>query len=204
MAAALMAALMSTIAAALNSTGTLVSIDILQRMRPDTPDRKLVQVGRITSVCVMIIAILWSPLIGKFGSIFEAIAIIMAMISPPVSTVFVLGALWKRGTSQASTVTMITGMILGAITFCFDFVPISGYAYISEGLGIHFMMQAWWLFVICCLIFITVSLLTPKPDPSRLENLTLSMNFRKVKVPLAGWLSMLLVATMVILYLIFA
>ena len=133
MAAALMAALMSTIAAALNSTGTLVSI-----------------------------------------------AIIMAMISPPVSTVF----------------------LLGAITFCFDFVPISGFAYISEGLGMHFMMQAWWLFVICSIIFITVSLLTTKPESSQLENLTLSLELQRTKIPLAGWLSLLLLTCMVCLYLI--
>ena len=204
MAAALMAALMSTIAAALNSTGTLVSIDIIKRRNPGTPDRKLVLYGRITSVVVMIVAILWSPLVGKFESIFEAIVIIMAMISPPVSTVFLLGALWKRGTSQASKITLIVGMILGTITFCFDFIPISGYAYISEGLGMHFMMQAWWLFVICSLIFVIVSLLTPKPDASKLENLTLSMDLKKIRIPLAGWLSLLLIAFMVCLYLIFA
>lgn len=204
MAAALMAALMSTIAAALNSTATLVSIDIIQRRRPNTPDRKLVMAGRITSVSVMIVAILWSPLVGKFESIFEAIAIIMAMISPPVSTVFVLGALWKRGTARASHITLIAGMILGTITFCFDFAPISGYSYISEGLGIHFMMQAWWLFVICCTIFVTVSLLTPRPELSQLDNLTLTMHLKKKKIPLAAWLSMLLIACMLILYLVFA
>jgi SSS family solute:Na+ symporter len=204
MAAALMAALMSTIAAALNSTGTLISIDIIQRRRPDTPDRKLVLYGRITSVVVMIVAILWSPLIGKFESIFEAIVIIMAMISPSVSTVFLLGAIWKRGTAQASKITLIAGMILGTITFCFDFVPISGFAYISEGLGMHFMMQAWWLFVICSLIFITVSLLTPKPDPSKLENLTLSMDLSKIKISLAGWLSLVLVVIIALLYIVFA
>ncbi len=204
MAAALMAALMSTIAAALNSTGTLVSIDIIQRRRPDTPDRKLVLYGRITSVFVMIIAILWSPLVGKFESIFEAIVIIMAMISPPVSTVFLWGAIWKRGTSQASKITLIAGIILGTITFCLDFVPISGFAYISEGLGMHFMMQAWWLFVICSLIFVAVSLNTPKPESSQLENLTLSMDLKKIKIPMAGWLSLVLVAFMFCLYLLFA
>ena len=204
MAAALMAALMSTIAAALNSTGTLVSIDIIQRRRPETSERRLIFAGRITSVSVMAIAILWSPLIGKFESIFEAIAVIMAMISPPVSTVFVMGAFWRRGTSQASKITLIAGMILGAITFCIDFVPISGFAYISEGLGIHFMMQAWWLFVICSILFIIVSLLTPKPDSSQLENLTLSLDFKKARISRAGWLSLLLIASMVSLYILFA
>jgi SSS family solute:Na+ symporter len=204
MAAALMAALMSTIAAALNSAGTLVSIDIMKRYNPHAADRKLVVAGRITSVCVMILAILWSPLIGKFESIFEAIAIIMAMISPPVSSVFVFGALWKRGTRQAASATLIVGIILGIITFCFDFAPISGYAYLSDGLGMHFMMQAWWLFTICSLIFVGVSLITPRPEIAQLEDLTLSFQLKKMHIPLAGWLSLLLIACMLCLYLVFA
>jgi SSS family solute:Na+ symporter len=126
------------------------------------------------------------------------------MISPPVSAVFTLGALWKRGTRQAASSTLITGMVLGVITFCFDFVPISGYAYLSEGLGMHFMMQAWWLFVICCLIFVGVSLATPRPDASQLEALTLSFHIHKVRISLAGWLSLLLVVCMICLYLVFA
>lgn len=204
MAAALLAALMSTIAAALNSAGTLVSIDILRRMRPETPDRRLVVVGRITSVVVMVLAILWSPLIGKFESIFEAIAVIMAMISPPVSAVFVLGVLWKRGTSQASLWTMIAGMMLGVITFCLDFPPISGFAYVTEGLGIHFMMQAWWLFVVCCTIFILVSLATSPPAREKVSDLTLSLKWKGLKFSTAGILSILLVLSMILLYMIFA
>jgi len=202
MAAALMAALMSTIAAALNSAGTLVSIDILQRRNPEISDRKLVMAGRITSICVMVIAILWSPLIGKFESIFEAITVILAMISPPVSAVFVLGAIWKRGTSQASLITLIAGMTLGIVTFCFDFPPISGFAYISEGLGIHFMMQAWWLFVICCIIFVSFTVMTPKPDTSQIEELTLTFSLKKIGISTAGWLSLLLIACMIGLYLV--
>jgi solute:Na+ symporter, SSS family len=75
MAAALLAALMSTIAAALNSAGTLVSIDIVKRYRPHTSDKKQVLVGRVTALVVMIVAIAWSPLIARFNSIFEAITV---------------------------------------------------------------------------------------------------------------------------------
>ena len=91
MTAALLAALMSTISAALNSVGTLVSLDILKRMRPSTPDKILLRTGRITSLVVIILAISWSPWIGRFESIFDAISIILSMLSPPVASVFIMG-----------------------------------------------------------------------------------------------------------------
>ena len=55
--AGLLAALMSTVAGALNSTSTLVSIDIVKRMRPETKDQTLVRIGQITAVVVMLCAI---------------------------------------------------------------------------------------------------------------------------------------------------
>ena len=149
MTAALLAALMSTISAALNSVGTLVSIDIVKRMRPSTPDRIIVRAGRLTSLAVILLAISWSPLIGRFESIFDAISIVLSMLSPPVASVFIMGILSKRGNDRVALSTMIFGLTAGTIVFCLDFDPISGSKIITEGLGIPFLMQAWWLFVLC-------------------------------------------------------
>jgi len=154
MTAALLAALMSTISAALNSVGTLVSIDIVKRMRPATPDKALLRVGRITSLVVMILAISWSPWIGKFESIFDAISILLSMLSPPVASVFIMGITWSRGNDRVALSTMIFGLTAGAIVFCLDFEPISGSKLITDGLGIPFLMQAWWLFVLCILFYV--------------------------------------------------
>ena len=61
-AAALLAALMSTVSGALNSIATLFSYDIYKRWRPQTSDRTLVIVGRVVTFIAMIAAIVWSPL----------------------------------------------------------------------------------------------------------------------------------------------
>ncbi len=171
-AAALLAALMSVVAAALNSSATLVAVDIVKRLRPATTDRQQVIIGRISAVFIMIIAMLWSTQGGKFTSIFEAINKIAAAMAPPITTVFLLGVFSKRGTKEASIITLCLGFLLGVISFCLDFPPISGKMYITEGLGIPFMMQAWWLFCICCVIYYIVSYLTPKPDPSAIAECT--------------------------------
>ena len=170
-AAALLSALMSTIAAALNSCSTLVAVDIVKRINPSTSDEKQVRIGKVAAVVVMLLAIAWSTQGGRFNSIFEAINKIAAALAPPIATVFVLGVFSKRGTKEASLVTLIIGFSLGIIAFCADFIPtLSGNPpIITEIWGIPFMMQAWWLFCICCMMYIGVSYSTAKPTKEQLK-----------------------------------
>ncbi len=172
MAATLLAALMSTIAAALNSSATLVAVDIVKRLKPGTTDRQQIKYGRIAAIVVMMLAMLWSTQGDKFSSIFEGINKIAAAIAPPVATVFLFGVFSKRGTSRAAIVTLVSGLILGITAFCLDFEPISGQMYLTRGLSIPFMMQAWWLFVICTVIYFVVSYTSPKPPAEVIENYT--------------------------------
>jgi SSS family solute:Na+ symporter len=171
--AALLSALMSTIAAALNSSATLVSVDIVKRIWPETSDRKQVRIGRWTAAIVMLLAIAWSPMVARFISIFDAINEILAVLSPPIATVFLLGVFWKRGTKQAAVATIITGFALGVTVFLIDFPAFGEVKLITEGLRMPYMMQAFWLFVACCAVFVLVSLVTPKPDPEQIKELTL-------------------------------
>lgn len=209
MAAALLAALMSTIAAALNSAGTLVSIDIVKRNRPETSDKHQIFIGRITAVIVMIIAISWSPLIARFDSIFEAITVLLTVISPPISAVFLWGVFWKRGNNQGAIATFIGGFLLGLIAFLVDFPIIGETKIITETWGISFMMQAWWLFVCSSLIFVIASLYTPPPDYNKIKSVTLSSPWiflkkdkgEKINLPLI--LSGILVVVMILLYRVF-
>jgi SSS family solute:Na+ symporter len=170
--AGLLAALMSTIAAALNSSATLVAVDIVKRWRPHLSDEKQVQIGRISAVAVMLLAMAWSTQGGRYGSIFEAINAIAAHLAPPITTVFLWGVFWRRGTKQASLATLITGFSLGAISFLIDLPVIGQEKVITDGWGIPFMMQAWWMFCICSVIYVVVSLITPPPDPEKIEDLT--------------------------------
>jgi SSS family solute:Na+ symporter len=172
MAAALLSALMSVMAAALNSSATLVSVDIVKKMKPSISDRQQVFIGRVTAVIIMLISMLWSTQGDKFTSIFEAINKIAAAMAPPITTVFLWGVFFKRGTKQASIITLVAGFVMGVVSFCLDFAPLSGRMYITDGLGIPFMMQAWWLFCINSIIFVVISYLTPKPDIKAIEACT--------------------------------
>lgn len=174
--AGLLAALMSTVAGALNSVGTLVSVDIVQRLRPSTSDHQLVRIGQWTAAIGMLIAIAWSLQGDKFGGIFGGINSMIAVLAPPISAVFLWGVLWKRGTGTAALATFAVGIVLGFAAFVTDFPAVSRLIF-GEHLvagkmvavqlltdhGLPFMLQAWWLFALCSIVFFAVSLATPAP-----------------------------------------
>jgi SSS family solute:Na+ symporter len=174
MAAGLLAALMSTIEAALNSTAAVTAEDIVKKIRPQTTDKSLVLIGRVTAVVVILLAMAWSTQGGRFSSIFVAINKIPMMFAPAITTVFVMGVFWRRGTKEASLATLIAGAIVGAIYFLIDLPAFGDIQLITDplnGLGIPFMMAGLFLAAFCVIVFITVSLLTPKPTQEQLTDL---------------------------------
>jgi SSS family solute:Na+ symporter len=209
MAATLLSALMSTVAAALNSSATLVAVDIVKRLRPEIQDKTQIRIGRYAAVVVMLLAMVWSTQGDKFSSIFEAINKIAAAIAPPVAVVFLFGVFSKRGTRQAAFITLITGLLLGITAFCFDFEPISGYMYLTKGWQIPFMMQAWWLFVICSGIYFMVSYTTPRPPAEVTDNFTWDHPLAVVKGKITSFadvrvFAIILIITLIALYTVFS
>ncbi len=181
--ASLLAALMSSVAAALNSSSTLISIDIVKRFRPQTEDDKLVYVGKISAFIVMVISILFSLVAGsKGGSIISIVNSIGSSIAPSISAVFILGYFWKRGTKEAAKVTFAFGLIIGGLMFGLDFPDDNGVKLITDTWGIIFMMQAWWGFVLCCLIFVMVSYASPRPTNEQISYVFVPAEyFNKIK-----------------------
>jgi SSS family solute:Na+ symporter len=170
--AGLLAALMSTIAAALNSCATLFAVDIVARVRPGTSDASQVRIGRWSAVVVMLLAMAWSTQGAKFSSIFEAVQEIGAALAPAITAVFLWGVFWKRGTAQAAVSTLMFGFAMGATAFVLDFKDADGYKLITNGWGIPFMLQAFYMTVICSCVFYVVSKITPPPPAEKVEGLT--------------------------------
>ncbi len=212
MAAGLLAALMSTIEAALNSTATVTAEDIVKKFRPQTKDRSLVLIGRITAAVVILLAMAWSTQGGKFKSIFVAINKIPMMFAPAITTVFVMGVFWRRGNNKAALSTLVAGGIVGAAYFIID-LPVFGEVQLIadpvHGLGIPFMMAGLFLLVFCIIVYVTVSLATSPPPEAKLENLCWTRPWKVItEGKLTGVtdpriMAALLFVLMVILYAIF-
>jgi hypothetical protein len=111
---------MSTVEAALNSTATVTAEDICKHIWPNLRDKSLVLIGRLTAVVVIVLAMLWSPYCGRFANIFVVINKVPMMFAPAITTVFVLGVFWKRGTKQAALATFIAGLLVGLPYFLID------------------------------------------------------------------------------------
>jgi solute:Na+ symporter, SSS family len=209
MSAALLAALMSTIAAALNSISTLVSVDIYKRILPKTPDKSLINIGRVSALVIMTLAAFWSTQGDKFSSIFDAINRVATALSPPVATVLLFGVLYKRGTKEASFITLVVGLILGITAFVLDFPPISGDLIITNQLGIPFMMQAFFMFCICTVIYLVTSKLTPRPDKEQIEQYTWVHPLAAIRGKITSFTDvrvwvMILIILMIALYVVFS
>ena len=211
--AALLAALMSTISAALNSAGTLMAVDIVKHFRPTTTDRQQVIIGRVTAVVVMLLAMAWSTQGDKFGSIFEAINKMPAQfLAPPITVVFLWGVFWRRGTKEAAIVTLILGFVLGFVAFLVDLPAFGDTQWISDperGLGVPFMIQAALAFALWSVVYVIVSYSTPAPSEQQVAATTwtnplavlLDGQFNGWKDP--RFLSGLLLTTMAVLYWVF-
>jgi len=201
--AALLAALMGTVAGALNSVSTLVSYDLVKRWRPKTREHTLVRVGRLTAFVTILLAIAWSLQLGRYKSIFEGIVSLISYVAPPITTVFLWGVLWKRASSTAATVTLGVGALLGFVVFVLDW-----YKEVT-GWNVPGLMAGFYLFVICSGILLVVSWIRPHAHTERSAKLVWSHPLDAVRSP--GWPGLrdyrvvagALFATMVILYWIF-
>ena len=171
MAAGLLAALMSTIEAALNSTATLTSEDIVKRLWPDTSDAQLVLIGRVTAGVVVVLAMLWSTQGGKFGSIFEAVNKIPMAFAPGITAVFLWGVFWPRGNKQGAMAALVFNVVIGFVYLAIDIPLFGDTQLIAKELGIPFMQVGWYLFLMSSAVYFVVSLVTPAPAKEQLENL---------------------------------
>jgi solute:Na+ symporter, SSS family len=218
-AASLAAALMSCMAAALNSCATLISIDVVKRLRPNETDAQVVRVGRITTGLIMVLAMLWSTQGDQFGTIFEAVNKIPMTFAPAVTTVFVLGVLWKRGTKQAAMATLYLGSLIGVIYFLVD-LPSTGKWFLPsnrltdfggfvtdpvQGLGIPFMLAGPIIAVACVAIYVLTSLLTAAMDEAEVSRVCWDHPLAFLKGPVTALsdpriISLLLLATVAVCY----
>jgi len=210
MAAALLAALMSTISGALNSIATLFSFDLYKQWKPHTSNRKLISIGRLVTFVGMVLAILWSPFVGGFESIFSGIVAMICYLAPPITVVFVMGVFWQRASGLGAQVTLYAGSAFGLIVFLLDQFKDRPALAFWKDLNIPSLMSAFYLAVICSAVLIAVSLLKPEPLTEAKERLVWKSWREALANP--GWkgigdfriLSLILFVTMVVLYVIFA
>jgi len=202
MAAALLAALMSTVAGALNSIATLVSYDLYKQWKPQTSDRKLIWVGQIATVVCMVIAIVWSKYIGRFSSVYQGCVDLICYVAPPITTVFLFGVFWKRASNKAAIWTMALGSLMGLAVFVIDWNDYFNWS-------VPGLLAGFYLFCACSVIMVVGSLIQPHKHTE--ESIKLVWENPLAALKETGWpglanykfLSVALFVTMVVCYVSF-
>ena len=155
---ALVSAIMSSIDSTLNAVSTLVTMDFVKKLRPNLANKKLVLVGRLATVIVMILGVLWAPQIARFSSLWQYLQGVLAYITPPVVACFLVGIFWRRANGTGAFAALMVGMI-------------SALLLVFAGAPLHFLYVAAVLFAVSVLTIIVVSLLTPPTISTQVDRL---------------------------------
>lgn len=174
-AAGLLAALMSSLASVFNSCSTLFTVDIYKKLKPDTPEKKLVRTGQIATVIVVIIGIIWIPIMARIsGVLYEYLQSVQAYIAPPITVVFLLGIFYKRINAIGAYATLIMGIVVAFFRITLELVKddLNPNGFLYHLGDMNFLSFGAWFFLFCLIFIIAVSLLTKAPDKEHIVNLT--------------------------------
>jgi solute:Na+ symporter, SSS family len=171
----LLAALMSSLASLFNSSAMLFTVDFYQKYRPQASEKRLVFVGRIATVVIVLLGVLWIPVMRNIGSVlFVYLQSVQALLAPGIAAVFIMGVFWRRTTSAAGLTGLVVGFVVGMFRLVLDIFKDS----LTQGTLLHQIQSINWLyfciylFLLCIAAIAVVSLLTTKPRLEQLEGVT--------------------------------
>jgi len=111
--AGLCGAIMSTVESLANSTSTILTVDFYKRFfNESADDRRMIRFGRFATAAVLLLGVIWTPVVGSWGSIFTYFQECYTFMAVPTVTVFVSGLLWKRANNFAAVTTLLLGVPL--------------------------------------------------------------------------------------------
>ncbi|WP_369932871.1 sodium/sugar symporter [Xanthomonas tesorieronis] len=147
--AALVAAIVASLASKINSVATIFTLDFYAKFRPQTEQKRLVRVGRIAAVTAVLVGVLTArPLLGNFDQGFQFIQEFTGFFTPGVVVIFMLGLFWKRANEAGALTAAIGSVVLSfALKVAWPELP--------------FMDRIGVVFVAALVLAVVVSLLTP-------------------------------------------
>ncbi len=150
--AALIAAIVASMGSKINSIATIFTMDVYRPLRPNSSQRHLVLVGRITAVAALCIAIIMArPLLGSFDQAFQYIQEFTGFFTPGICVIFLLGMFWERCSSAGALAAAVASAVLSfALKIWWPSLP--------------FMDRVGWVFLACLGLAIVISLSQPRRE----------------------------------------
>jgi solute:Na+ symporter, SSS family len=171
----ILAALMSSLASLFNSSAMLFTVDFYQKYRPNATEKHYLTVGRLATVVIVILGILWIPVMKGLGKVLYAyLQDVQSLLAPGIAAVFLLGVVTKRTTPTAGFVGLVVGFILGMLRL--GLKVYYGDA-TDDGFIFNLIVAPNWLhyeialFFIVIALMIVVSMFTDAKDPASIQGL---------------------------------
>ncbi len=178
--AGLLAALMSSLSSLFNSSASLFTVDIYQKLRPNASQREYVNTGRLATAAIVILGILWIPVMKlvSSGGLYQYLQSVQGFLAPPIAAVFLLGLFWQRANAAGAVWGLGAGFVLGmsklTIQTFFGANKIATPQLLAWIGDYNVFYTTGWLFLISVIIVIAVSLLNPPPSAEKIAGLTYS------------------------------
>jgi SSS family solute:Na+ symporter len=173
LAGGILAALMSSLASVYNACSTLFTLDIYQKIKPQTTEKELVKVGRIATAAVVVLGMLWIPVMkGISDTLYQYLQSVQSYLAPPIAAVFLLGVFVPRINGTGALAAMVSGFVVGILRIVLELFrhSLSGFLYAFA--TINFLYFCIFLFIFSIVVMVVVSLLTERPSEAQLNGLT--------------------------------
>ncbi|MFL0460348.1 sodium/solute symporter [Kytococcus sedentarius] len=167
--AAVIAAITSTVDSILNSASTIVTMDFVKTLRPKTSNHSLVVIGRWATVGALIVAIVWTPFIATFDTLYNYLQSVLSYLVPPVVVVFLAGILVKRITPVAALTTLVVMQTAGLMGFLA--IEVGGMV------DLQFLYASGISVVLSVLVLTGVTMVTTPREYGEIEDVTWSRSF---------------------------
>ena len=153
----------------------LFTVDFYKKFKPEASEKHLVTVGRIATVVIVILGILWIPVMKGMGKVLYAyLQDVQSLLAPGIAAVFLLGVLSKRITRVSGIVGLASGFILGMTRLA---LKVFENGLNPEGILYTTFVAPNWLhyeivlFFIVIALMIVVSMFTKQADPISIKGL---------------------------------
>ncbi len=117
-AAVVLGAILSTFNSVLNSAATIFSLDIYKKLiQPDCTDKRLVRVGRLSSLVLALFAIGIAPLVGNAPEgLYQLMQQLNGIFFIPIASVLIAGFFIPKVTARGAKIGLITGLSFYLLT----------------------------------------------------------------------------------------
>jgi len=205
--AGLVAALMSSLASLFNSVATLFTVDVYKKLHVGVSERMLVHIGRITTVLMTALGLIWVPIMKAVsgGGLYQYIQSVQSFLAPPIVAVFLLGLLWKRCNLRGAVWGLSLGFVIGMGKLTVDALFRTGMPGTLMYRIAHFQdfYFSGILLIVSLLIVVVASLTAPAPDLAQIKGVcfsTLDAEYRRVNR--ASWNKVDVIASCVVVGLV--